>query len=378
MRKCILAVALVCAGCGGFVSPPASGPETPSHLPPFASGDLSAFVKSELLPSISNVSGSGTTANPMEQHNEYVLPTASQLIAWRTVFERMLAGDYAGAHTLIKSISSTYNVLEYADRITGQRYYLLLEGVPGKIPSPARHNGSVNILDPDNPTRRGWGTYIFNQAPRRSLSLSVPHPKDDFATGEQAIEAFLDLGAHSLLIAGADRDQNVALAPCDQSARPYLEADMAHNAESVFQIAFEEIFLSDASLDHLQFHGNDVCSVDVFLSNGIPTPPAILASLRSNIEAASLSAAASTPALGADVYDDPGDCAMRGLKNTQLRFASGIPHSEVCAVGNNPTAPSRFIHIEELPAARRAPSDPQATPGRNRAIITTAIKQTFP
>ena len=31
---------------------------------------------------------------------------------------------------------------------------------------------------------------------------------------------------------------------------------MSHTAESVFQMAFEEIYSSDASTWHLQFHGN--------------------------------------------------------------------------------------------------------------------------
>ena len=44
---------------------------------------------------------------------------------------------------------------------------------------------------------------------------------------------------------------------------------MSHTAESVFQIAFEEIYSSDASTWHLQFHGNATCQVDVFLSNGV-------------------------------------------------------------------------------------------------------------
>ena len=53
---------------------------------------------------------------------------------------------------------------------------------------------------------------------------------------------------------------------------------MSHTAESVFQIAFEEIYSSDTSTWHLQFHGNahTRCeNVDVFLSNGVArTAPA--------------------------------------------------------------------------------------------------------
>ena len=39
-------------------------------------------------------------------------------------------------------------------------------------------------------------------------------------------------------------------------SRPFLEADVSHTAESVFQMAFEEIYSSDTSTWHLQFHGN--------------------------------------------------------------------------------------------------------------------------
>ena len=164
-----------------------------------------------------------------------------------------------------------------------------MEGVPGEIPAPANHpSGSVIITDPADATRRGWGTYIFDTQPQRGVSFSAPHPFDDLDTENEAVEAFLALGARTLLIAGTDRDQNTPLAPCDQSSRPYLEADVSHTAESVFQMAFEEIYASDASTWHLQFHGNAnptlACrDVDVFLSNGVEAAPPTLYELSANI-----------------------------------------------------------------------------------------------
>ena len=98
-----------------------------------------------------------------------------------------------------------------------------MEGVPGEIPAAANHpSGSVTITDPADPTRRGWGTYVFDPQPQRALSLSAPHLFDDRETEDEAVEAFLALGARTLLIAGTDRDQNTAESPCDQSGRPYL------------------------------------------------------------------------------------------------------------------------------------------------------------
>ena len=175
-------------------------------------------------------------------------------------FRSLLAGSWAQAHLAAKQISSTYNVVRFVDTPSGRTHYILMEGVPGQIPDPASHPSGVTITDPGNPTRRGWGTYVFNPESQRTLSLSAPHPKDDLETADEAIEAYLALQARTLLIAGADRDQNTALAPCAQSARPYFESDVAHTAESVFQMAFEEIYSSDAVTWHLQFHGNSTCS----------------------------------------------------------------------------------------------------------------------
>jgi hypothetical protein len=344
---------------------------------PSITGDLAAFLEKELLRSITNVKGSGDEADPADRHNEYVLPTESQLAAWRVVFRNLLAGSWAQAHLQAKRISSTYNVVRYIDTLSGRTHYVLMEGVPGHIPDPARHSSGVTITDPSNPARRGWGTYLFDPQPQRAVSLSAPHPKDDLETAEEAIEGYLALHARTLLIAGADRDQNTSLAPCAQSARPYFESDVAHVAESVFQMAFEEIYSSDAVTWHLQFHGNSTCIEDVFLSNGVASAPQILSSLAANIAAASTAAAPNGPVLTARVFDATGGCFARGTDNMQMRFASGLPHTSICAPPNLPVGPSRFIHMEQRRDARRAADDPAATPGRNRAVVIAGILATF-
>jgi hypothetical protein len=147
-------------------------------------------------------------------------------------------------------------------------------------------------------------------------------------------------------------------------------------------MAFEEIYSSDASTWHLQFHGNTnpalACrDVDVFLSNGVEHPvPDTLYTVRENIAAASTAAAAGGPALIVDVYDAPGDCILRGTDNMQMRFASGRPHASICARGNVPVGPSRFIHVEQRQDARRAPTS--ATHGRDRGVVVAGILATFP
>jgi hypothetical protein len=356
----------------------------PSRTLPVATGDFAAFLSGELVNKIPIVRGSAADPDPRDQRNQYVLPTAPQLVAWRVVFQNLLGGAWGPAHDMAQMISSTYNVVQFIDTPTGRTFYVLMEGVPGHIPELAEHPPGFHITEPPpDPTRRGWGTYVFAAQPQQSLSLSAPHPHADKNTELQAVEAFLALQAHSLLIAGADRDQNTAESPCAQESppRPFREADVSHTAESVFQMAFEEIYSSDTSTWHLQFHGNGPprgCpGVDVFLSNGVNVAPAMLYTLSQNITDASTAAAdgGSECPLQVDVYDDPADCALRGKNNMQMRFASGRPHASICQ-GNNPQGPSRFIHIEQSPDARSAPTP--TTPRRNRNVVLAGIRKTFP
>jgi hypothetical protein len=108
-----------------------------------------------------------------------------------------------------------------------------------------------------------------------------------------------------------------------------------------------------------------------------PRQPTLYA-LAANIEAASMAAAGGGNVLDADVYDAADDCAARGTDNMQMRFASGVPHASICSTGNVPAGPSRFMHVEQRRGARRAPTDPLATPGQNRAVVIAGIRATFP
>jgi hypothetical protein len=122
---------------------------------PTATGDLAAFLSSELMDSITGVQGSGSGANPEHQRNEYILPTAAQLAAWRVVFRSLLAGAWEQAHAQARAISSTYNVVRFFDVPSGRTHYILMEGVPGQIPDAARHASGETITNPADATRRG-------------------------------------------------------------------------------------------------------------------------------------------------------------------------------------------------------------------------------
>ena len=142
-------------------------------------------------------------------------------------------------------------------------------------------------------------------------------------------------------------------------------------------MAFEETYSGDVFTWHIQFHGNAVCAADVFLSNGVAAPQSILQTFAANVRAASATAAHGGPVLTADAFDQPDDCPARGTDNMQMRFASGLPHDRICGPGNVPIGRSRFIHVEQRRDARRARTDPAATPGRNRDVVMAAIQATF-
>lgn len=364
------------APTGDVGTPPGPGSPTPALALPQVAGDLTAFVEGQLLPSIASVPGAGASASPGAQRNHYVLPTAAQLDTFRLVFRALAAGDPVGAHLLAQTASETYHVVEFHDLPTGSFHHVLMEGVPGQIPAPIDRALAVSLVDPTAPGRRGWGTYVWNPAPTHKVSFGAPHPKDDLETGDEAVEAYLATGARYLMIAGTDRDQNPALATCAQSSRPYLEADAAHNVETVFQIAFEELHAADPGVTHVQLHGNATCTADVFLSSGDTPPAPELAALAHNLGMATRAWAGNGVKLSVEVYDAPTDCSLRGTTNVQLRFAAGTPHDDLCLPGAS-THASRFVHLESSRVARRAPTDPLATLGRNRAVVLAALRRTF-
>ena len=352
---------------------------------PAATGDFAAFLKTELMDSITKVSGSGSDANPDDQHNQYVLPTASQLASWRAVFQSLLAGAWGPAHIQARMISSTYNVVQFLDTPTGRTYYVLMEGVPGQIPDAVDHpSGSVTITEPPaDCTRRGWGTYVFAAQPQRALSLSAPHLFDDAETELEAVEAFLTLGARTLLIAGTDRDQNKAEAPC-APVEPALPGGR--------RVTYGGVGLPDGLRGDLLERRVHVAPsvprerqysawmrgrgrVPEQRRRGHRATHATLYTLAENIEAASKAKAAGGRVLKVDVYDDgQNDCILRGTDNMQMRFASGRPHASIC-LGKDPEEPSRFVHVEQSRDARRAETP---DPGRNRGVVVDGILKTFP
>ena len=205
--------------------------DVPVTLPSFT-GDLADFLKAQLMLSITNVKGSGDGADPADQHNEYVLPTASQLAAWRVVFRSLLAGSWGPAHLQARMISSTYNVVEFLDTPSGRTYFVLMEGVPGAIPAPAAHPSGVTITNPL--TRRVDGA--LRPHPRRKSAEPLGAIPMTTQTEDQATKPPVPVAA---LAHRGQTDQHGRRA-CQQSNRPF-RSDVSHTVET-FQMASGDLF----------------------------------------------------------------------------------------------------------------------------------------
>ena len=121
---------------------------------------------------------------------------------------------------------------------------------------------------------------------------------------------------------------------------------------------------------HVQFHGNASCSDDVFLSNGVSNPPAMLQTLATNIETASAAAATA----GGEGRVIAG-CPARGTDNADAIRLRLAPTPAICREENVPIGPSRFIHVEQRRTVRRASSDSEATPGVNRLKTVSKLRK---
>jgi hypothetical protein len=306
----------------------------------------------------------------------YRIPTQRDLQEWRRAVEAMLQGDLAGAAQSLGAIAPSYKVVRYTDASTEEPrvYHLLVEAdltPTGIVPT-------VVV---------GWGTYVFDPAARRELSIQVPHPRADRFTEDQGVDGFLQLRARSLLLAGTHRCASETESACDglttacgSPAAPFRISDPSHGARACdptianpFQVVHEAVFLIIPQTVALQLHGNSALAcagLHVLLSNSgsdfrVATNGNIerlMQRLIANGDAA-LNVQACGPVLGA--------CNLCGTTNVQGRWTNGST-ANACRVAAPAKAGEQFIHIEQNPAMR---SDRGNRQRLIQAISTTIFVQ---
>lgn len=279
------------------------------------------------------------------------VPTDTIQSAWRDIIRQMLDGRCDDI-TLPSGLSGIYSV---STRLyEGKNYCVLME-----------------VLDQDNNGKvdRGWGTFIVNPYPCRELSIQIAHPIHDEDTATQGIGVFKGTNSRSFLMAGTHRHANFVCSACQHpdcepredvtEPMKFLEADVAHNVENLFQPTVEGLleFYNDtgANFVAIQFHGMGSSScdgVDVYMTYGISATPAVddkILELRSNL-------VTHNPTWTVTVPGDNPTCTLTGSTNVQGRLLNNVVATNVC-ITEASSYSGTFIHIEQKPDPFREASN---------------------
>jgi hypothetical protein len=238
-------------------------------------------------------------AMPDENSYGFVVPSLAQMDTFRAVTRLLLNEEYYLADSLAGMIG--YTVLEWYDTAyDSNRYYVLME------PS-ANISGGVEL---------GWGTFVFDPQGAHQVIIEVPHPLFDTNTWRVGFTSYQVGGSAYFLMAGTHRYAN------GTDPRP---ADVAHNTQNMFHVVHQEV--SPLCSHALQVHGFSVSGhpgyPNVVLSNGTPSPDAILDSLAQEIMAEGYTVG---------IFDGIHYSDLGATTNTQGQFSNSHGYS--------------FIHME--------------------------------
>lgn len=303
-----------------------------------------------------------TNYMPAKNSNGYVVPEVEVRDEWRGVVADMLnmtAVSQCSTIALPDSLVNIYAVFPFTDAYTGQSYCVAME-----------------ILDEDDNGKvdRGWGTFIVNPTPDRYLSIDVTHPMEDNRTNQQGIRVFQGVGAHTFIMAGANRQANNTPSPCQTGEKI---ADVAHCADNLFFPTVVVIDQYHAANNNahtaIQFHGMAVdtgCEdVNVYITHGSAAAPQLTDSivrLRDTLRDLQPEWAVAVPGEEGLV------CGKNGTKNVPGRYLNSETGDEGAVCGSSmPSYSGKFIHIEQHP-------DSSLTSYRSPEIWSEAIKIAFP
>ncbi|WP_438021403.1 hypothetical protein WMF18_21015 [Sorangium sp. So ce315] len=268
---------------------------------------------------------------PRRDSGSFVVPSFTQVSAWRSVVRAMIRGT---CNTVLpSSLSSFMRIRSLRDAANGRRYCVLME---------------TGDQDEDGFVDRGTGTFIVDAAARRELNHTAPHPISDMRTETEAVTIFKETRSRSLLVAGTHRDASLVVSDCQSST---MLSDVAHNVANMFHATHLELAAHYGPRPWwvISWHGmaEDTCpAVDVHLSHGMDVVPVEgdrALALRNNLRAYHPGWRIGVPGRGM--------CSLNGTTNVQGRFLNGVPASGVCG---SPAAryTGRFVHIEQDPAFR--------------------------
>jgi hypothetical protein len=109
-------------------------------------------------------------------------------------------------------------------------------------------------------------TAVLSRAPARDLIVEAPHAAFEAGTREQAALLVSQVGARAAIIAGAHRCASQSPSPCsgrtivcgetsEGDGRPYPDSDVAHNPQTLFQVAHQTLTDFYPSATIVSLHG---------------------------------------------------------------------------------------------------------------------------
>ena len=347
---------------------------------PTAAGDLGAFLATELDTPSPTCGAPGRGRTPRISTTNTCCPRQASSRRGDWCFGACSRATVGQAHAQAKLISSTYNVVEFFDTPSDRIHYVLMEGIPGQIPARATQPAGEH----DHRSRRSDAARVGHVRLCRATAPSAEH----LGAAHQGRSRDREPGDRSVPGAGGAHAVDCRHRPRSESRRGAVRAVTVAPVQRGGRVAHGGVCLSNGVR-------GDLCERHLDMAPSVPRErdlhggrvpeqrrsecpryrPYTCGEHRDGVEGP---AAGSGPVINARVFDSSGGCFARGTDNMQMRFASGRPHASICAEGNGPIGPSRFIHIEQRRPVRRAPTDADASPGVNRAVVLAGIVATFP
>lgn len=281
---------------------------------------------------------------PKKDTDLYKPPSAAERADFAAVVTQMMNG--ACNFALPASLAANYQIRTFPDSPTAKSYCLLMEVVDA-VPA---------VPHPDGVVDKGWGTFIVNNnAKRRNLNHSAPHPIFDQTTENQAINIFQDTDSRSYLMCGAHRHTNGESDPYSTCEKDYGEADCAHQINTMFHAAVVALnqYYASTPWTHIQWHGNTSCpDVDVYGSQGfskVQLPDSNVLSLR-NVMANNQKDF--TFKLTCDPACDKPACEnLDATDNVQGQYLNGA--TNICRSNKGGAPTNKFVHLEQSDHIRK-------------------------
>ncbi len=309
---------------------------------------------------------------PRAGSEAFVVPPEEDRIKWKQTVGLLLQGQTARAAEMAAGLG--YDLIRFRDEPSGKEYWVLRERAAGF---------------------RGQGTYGFNLAACRPLSIQAPHVDFDAGTGPQAVHVFLATDSLALMLAGTHRCASSQPTPCDGlttvcsgKEERYRISDPAHFTAGFFQATHEVIHDSVPDSTGISLHGfvwkdgdpeaivsNTACGL---LEKSTATELTRQYNLR--FERLGLKMRAGS------CHEAGGPTRLCAQSNVQGRYTAGSKDPCACAGGKSTCAadsrcaqtmayPQRFIHIEQSCALRQLANcrRPESVPYEVTAEIIGAM-----